>query len=125
MNKNKTTLNSIKAALLGIKLAFQTEKNIKIHFIISILTLLTSFLLEVSAIESTLILMCIGFVLSLELINTAIERIIDLYSTKYTLSIKIIKDIAAGSVLIASIFAFTVGCLIFIPKCLKYIELWK
>ena len=125
MNKNKTTLNSIKTALIGIKLAFQTEKNIKIHLIISLLTLLTCFLLNVSAIELTLILLCIGLVLSLELINTAIERVIDLYSTKYNLSIKVIKDISAGSVLVASILAFIIGCLIFIPKCLKYIELWK
>jgi diacylglycerol kinase len=125
MKHKNSIISSFKVALKGLKIAFISEKNIKIHSIIALLTLILSFICQLSTIEIAIILLCIGIVISLELINTALESFLNLYSTQYNSTIKNIKDIAAASVLFISTIAFTIGCVIFIPKCLKYIELWK
>lgn len=125
MKKTNSLLYSFNSALTGIKTAFTKERNIKIHAIATITIILISILFQISKLEFIIILLCISLVISLELINTAIEELSNLYSTKYNLNIKSIKDIAAGRVLIASVSSFLIGCIIFIPKCLKDIELWK
>ena len=124
-NKNHKNIHSFKAAYNGLKIAFITQKHIKIHFILAILTLITSFLLKISILEYSIILLCIAMVISLELINTAIEYLSDLHSKEFNLKIKAIKDVSASSVLCSCITSFIIGCIILIPKCLNLIENWN
>lgn len=122
MNSNNSILKSISIASNGLITALKSERNIKIQITIGLLTILLSYFFKVSLIEFIIILICIGIIISLELMNTAIEKCLDLYSLEYNPKIKSIKDVSAASVFFSSILIFIVGCLIFIPKCLKYIE---
>lgn len=76
--------------------------------------------LEIPLIEQAILAVVIGGVLALELINTAIERIVDVIFQKYDDQAKIIKDAAAGAVLVFSITAVVVGAIIFVPKILAF-----
>lgn len=101
----------------GIRYCFYHEQNIIIMFIAAIIAIVLGLVLKVSYIERLVILLLIGMVLSLELVNTAIEAAINLHDgdnkSHYG---KVAKDCASGAVSIASIFAFIIGMLIFIPK---------
>ena len=109
-------IRSFQYALTGIKKAFRFEKNFKIQIIISIIAILLGFLLQISSIEWISIFLCCALVLSLELINSAIEKSCNFVSPGVHPAIKKIKDYSAGAVLIASIFSTVIGLIIFLPK---------
>lgn len=124
MKKNiflKNRCLSFKFAFNGIISAFKSQFNLKIHFIASIIAILTGFYLEISYYEWAIIILVIGMVISAELINTSIESIVDLISPQYHESAKMAKDTSAGAVLIMAIVAFFVGFIIFVPKILTLI----
>ncbi|RCW65336.1 diacylglycerol kinase family protein [Saliterribacillus persicus] len=100
----------------GIILALKTEKNVRIHFIITLAVLLLGVFLSLSQMEWIVLTLTISAVISLELVNTAIERALDVISTEYNESIGLTKDLAAASVFISAIAAFIIGCIIFLPK---------
>ncbi|MGM8214144.1 diacylglycerol kinase family protein [Bacillaceae bacterium W0354] len=105
-----------KYAIAGFYTALVKERNMKVHVIFMFIVMFTGLFLKISVIEWLFILLAIAFVLSSELINTAIELIVDeLFPTIHERA-KIIKDISAASVLISSIFAAIVGIIIFLPK---------
>lgn len=124
MKKNKTISKSFYVASNGLKQAIKKEKNLKIHCIMACLSIIAGLYFQLSTIEFCIILICISLIISLELINTAIEYFLDLYSLEYSPTIKTIKDISAAAVFFSSIVVFIIGCLIFLPKCIKHIELW-
>ena len=74
-----------------------------------------------------IVILLIGLVLVCELINTAIEKAVDLYTKKYNEAAKVIKDTSAGAVLTISITSAIIGIIIFIPKVIELIKesLWK
>lgn len=109
-------LKSFLYAFNGLKTCLISEKNFQIQFSIAILVGIAGFYFQISSIEWILILICMSMVLSLEMINSAIEKSIDFVSADYHDTIKKIKDIAAGAVLLASIISLIIGCIIFIPK---------
>lgn len=88
----------------------------RLHFLISILVLLLAIYLNLEKIEILLLLVAISFVLLAEMLNTAIEMHTDLISDKYNPIVRIIKDIAAGCVLVASINAFIIGYILFLGR---------
>ncbi len=106
---------SFKHAFEGIAAAFREEPNLKIHFIFGILVVAASFFLKISRGDFLIIIFLIGFVISLELTNTAIEAMVDAFTDKEHPRAKFAKDISAGAVLIASIIAAILGILIFLP----------
>jgi undecaprenol kinase len=107
-------LKSFKYASMGILHAFKTEQNIRIHSVIGVIVCTAAFLLKVSGIEWIIIVFLIGGMISLELINTAIERTIDLITDReYYLLAKQAKDLAAGAVLIYAIASVIIGIIIF------------
>jgi diacylglycerol kinase len=112
--KIKTVLNSFKHAFRGIALAFQ-EHNFKIHLIMFVLVVIAGSYFSIEDYEWIVILVISALVLSLELVNTAIEGLCDLYSKEKDERIKKIKDLAAGAVLIAAILAAVIGLIIFTP----------
>ena len=75
-----------------------------------------SILLHISSTEWLAVMLSIGFVWTAEIFNTAIEKTMDFITTEKKPAIKLIKDLSAAAVLIASITALIVGCFIFIPK---------
>ena|SRR5688572_6066110 len=118
----KTFIKSILFAFLGIKQFFSRERNAKIQTVIAIIAIALGFTLSLSSFQWMLVLFCIGLVISLEMINSAIEKYCDLVTTDFHPGIKIIKDVAAGAVLIASLMSLVIGLIIFIPALVKFLN---
>ena len=120
MNQKTNTFTSIICAFKGITEAIKNEKNLKIQFSIMLIVLIIAFFLSCTFIEWCILLIVISMVLSCELFNTAIEQLSNVCCSSYNAHIKLVKDIAAGSVLCSSIFASIIGIIIFYPKLLRY-----
>jgi diacylglycerol kinase (ATP) len=105
-------IDSVNCAIEGIIYAARTQKHMRRHFLAALLLLLTVLLLRVSALEFTLLTVSICFVLFAELINTALESVVDLVSPEFHPLAKIAKDTAAGGVLVAAVGAAVMGYLI-------------
>lgn len=120
MKNKKRLINSFKYAFEGIVTAFKTEKNMKIHLILMILVIIFGIILKISQIEWVICIILFGFVISLELINTAIENTVDLITAEKNPRAKIAKDVSAGAVLIAAITSAIIGLIIFIPKVIIF-----
>ncbi|NRG33634.1 diacylglycerol kinase family protein [Niallia circulans] len=114
--RKNSQLSSFRLAILGILTATKQERNVKIHLVITILVIVLGLLNDLSKQEWMIIAFCIGLVISLELINTAIERVVDLVTSEYHPLAKEAKDIAAGAVFVAAILSIVIGGIIFIPK---------
>lgn len=115
----KRLLKSFHYAMAGLKHTWKKEQNFRIHLLFTIVVILFAQLLKVPIVEQVLLFIVIGLVLSLELINTAIENVVDMITKTYDKRAKIVKDVAAGAVLIFSIIAVIIGILIFVPKIVE------
>ena len=109
-------LNPFRFALDGIRFALKTQKNLHIHLTIASLVTLLSIFLHCSSIEITILLLTIVIVISLELVNTAIEATIDLVSPHSQPLAKIAKDLGAAAVLIAALCSVIIGVIILGPR---------
>ncbi len=114
--KTQRLLKSFQYAFSGIKAAILAEKNMRIHLFISMLVIIFGLWFSLTIVEWVVILFAIGGMLALEMINSAIERLVDLVTEEYHPLAKSAKDIAAGAVLIYAITSVIVGLLIFLPK---------
>lgn len=122
--KDKSFLRGVGYCLEGISYTFKNERNFRIEIILGIIAVILSFLLKISILEWVVIVLLITLVLVLELLNTAFESIVDLYTQEYNKMAKAAKDVAAAAVLTASIFSLVIGILIFVPKIMEVIK-WK
>ena len=86
-----------------------------LHAIAAAIAILLGFILAITAIQWLVILLCIGAVFALEIINTAIEALVDHLHPERHPKIGLVKDLAAGAVLIAAILSLIIGCIIFLP----------
>lgn len=122
MRNNKTffrkRLKSFGFAFNGLKILILEEHNSRIHLIASIFTVIAGFLLKITVYEWIVILFAIGLVITLEIVNSSIERIADYISPEKNEIIKKIKDLSAAAVLVGSITALVIGIVIFLPKLL-------
>ena len=121
----KTFFNAVLFALQGIKQFFSRDRNGQIQMVIGITAIILGFTVSLSSYQWLLVLFCIGLVISLEMINSAIERFCDLVTTDFHPGIKIIKDVAAGAVLVASITSLIIGLIIFIPASVQFLNFLK
>ncbi|EGL39036.1 diacylglycerol kinase [Parvimonas micra] len=121
MKKNSNFFESFLCAFRGIIYIFKTERNFRFHIVFSLLVLLSSLALNLSYVELSVILIMIAVVLTLEIINTIIENIMDFLCKNYNFKVKIIKDMASGAVLVSAFISVIVGYLIFVPKILVII----
>lgn len=110
---------SVGHALDGIEYAINNERNIKIEILMGIIVSIAGFILKINLLEWLVLVLLIGTILSLELINTAIERCVDLVTKEYKELAKAAKDAAAGAVFIMSAFSVIIGIIIFLPKIIK------
>lgn len=102
-------------ALEGIGYFFRNEKNGKIQLFIAIIIICFGLFVGLSSMEWCIILGCIGLVISLEMVNTSLEKVCAMLSTEHHPMIKIIKDVAAGAVFWSAISAAIIGSIIFLP----------
>ena len=114
--KSKKLINSFKYAIEGIWKSFKTERNMKIHVLAMLIVVALGIFLKLNKIEWCIIAIAIVIVLSAELFNTAIETVVDMISPEKNEKAKLVKDIAAASVLVLAMGAVIVGAIIFIPK---------
>ena len=103
-------------AFEGIFTCIRKERNMKIHCIMAVLVVIAGIILKLSPVEWCICLGLFGLVMALELVNTAVESVVDLVTSEYKPLAKIAKDTAAGAVLIAAIMAAIAGLIIFVPK---------
>lgn len=109
-------------AFKGIDDVIKHEPNMKIHVVVAILVVIMAFILKVSIIEWIILVLLIGAVLAAETINTTIENLVDMYTKEYDEKAKIVKDTAAGTVLILAITSAIIGLIIFVPKIICLLE---
>jgi undecaprenol kinase len=103
-------------AIAGILTGLKQERNIRIHSSVSIIVIVLGIIYSLDALEWLFILIAIGGMLSLELLNSAIERVVDLVTEDYHPLAKQAKDMAAGAVLLYAILSVVIGFIVFLPK---------
>jgi len=113
---------SFSYALRGIGTVFKEEFNSRVHLLAALVVVVLGFVLKVSSWEWIILILVMGGVFTMELINTSIEKLADLYSSEFNPKIKKIKDLSAGAVLVASITAIIMGFIIFLPKILNQLH---
>lgn len=112
MKKKNTFIN----AANGIRNSVSGELNLKIQLLVALVTIAMGIGFSISTTEWLFVTGCCMAVLSLELMNTAIEKLCDLVTKDFHPVIKIVKDAAAGSVLVSAIGSTVIGAFIFLPK---------
>ena len=103
-------------AFEGIVHAFKTERNFKFHVLAAIIVIVSGLLTGLKLQEWCIIFILIGGMLALELLNSAVERVIDLTTSERIPLAKQAKDLAAAAVLVFAIVSAVIGLIIFIPK---------
>jgi diacylglycerol kinase len=114
---------SIKNAWNGIRWAFSTQPNYRVHIFFSALSLAGGWFFRISYPEflTIAVLILVGF--TIETINTAIEEASDAIDTKWREDIKITKDVSAGAMLLFALGSLCIAGIIFIPRIIEYISL--
>src|SRR4051812_31715453 len=106
-------INSFGFAIKGLYLALREQRNMRIHMVAVAVVTIAGIFLGLTAIEWSVIALTIGIVIVTEMMNTAIERLVDMVSPGYNKQAGAVKDIAAGGVLLSSIIATLVAVYIF------------
>ncbi|MEW9107791.1 MAG: diacylglycerol kinase family protein [Cytobacillus gottheilii] len=112
----KAVAKSFSYAAEGLVSAAKTERNLKIHLAVMPLITVSGFIFSISKAEWLVVIIVIGGMIALELMNTAVERVVDLVTDQYHPLAKQAKDIAAAAVLVYAITAIVIGVIIFLPK---------
>lgn len=118
----KRLLASFRFATAGLVHVIKKERNMQIHLTIACIVLFLAYFFSVSKLEWMIILLCIGVVISLEAMNTAIERTIDLCTDEYKPLAKQAKDAAAGAVFVFAIISVIIGLIIFLKRFLIFLN---
>jgi diacylglycerol kinase (ATP) len=111
-------IKSVGYAMEGIGTFFKTQHNAWIHTFATVVVIAAGFILKVSNFEWCWLISAIAMVFIAEMFNTAIEFLTDIASPDIHPKAKVVKDVAAGAVLIASIASVIIGLIIFLPKIL-------
>ncbi len=112
----KGRMKSMVYAVQGAIKLITTEHSVMVQFSVGILITVAGFYFKISAVEWMLQILAIGLVLSIEGLNTAVEKIADFIHPQYHEKIGFIKDIAAGAVFFAAMAALAIGIIIYYPK---------
>lgn len=114
MDSKKFHVISFKYAFSGIVAALKEEPNLKFHLFFALLVIIAGFFLKISQRDWILVVILIGLVISVELTNTAIEAVVDSFTTSEHPGAKLAKDISAGAVLVVALTAAAVGVIVFL-----------
>jgi len=107
-------LQSFKHAIRGLSTVYKTEKNFRIHILITCLVIVAAFYRGLDKNLWIALLLLFALILSLEIFNSAVERLVDMLTPKTHSFAKEIKDLLAAMVLVASLFAVAIGLIIFL-----------
>ena len=120
--KNRDVISSLEFALTGIFTAFKEEKNMRSHVLSAFAAIIAGLIFRISAAEWLFLLLSIFLVIAFEIMNSAVENVVDLASDyHFSMRAKNAKDMAAGAVLVVSGFAVVTGLIIFVPKIWDWI----
>ena len=120
-HKKDPLYKSFGYAFQGIYTCISKERNMKIHCCVSLLVVIAGIIFQLSVTEWCICLLICGLIMALELVNTAVEAVVDLVTEERKPLAKIAKDTAAGAVFILAIFSAVIGCIIFLPKVIAWI----
>lgn len=120
--KKNPLVNSFGYAFEGIFTCIRKERNMKIHCTAIVLVVLAGLFFRITVEQWCICLILFGIVASLELVNTAVEAVVDLVTEEKKPLAKIAKDTAAGAVLFSAIISAVIGCIIFLPYLLDLFE---
>lgn len=109
-------LLAFKYAFNGIVNAIKEERNMKIHLVAVIVVIFLGFVYKISKVEWMICIVLFGLVISSELINTAIEKTVDLVTREENELAKVAKDVAAGAVLVNAVISVVIAVIIWFPK---------
>ena len=112
----KKFLLSFTYPIKGLKYAYRNEQNLAVDVGVALLVTIAGFIFKLNLVEWAILALTIGLVISCELINTAIEAVVDLVTEDYHSLAKVAKDTAAAAVFVFAIIAVIVGLIIFLPK---------
>lgn len=120
-NKSKYTgisrfFYSIKYSFNGLFYAYKNEKSLAIHGILSIITVVLGFVLHISYTQWAIILISLAAILAFELVNTAMEAVVDLVTLEYKELARIAKDCCSGATFVMSLIGFIIALVTFVPK---------
>lgn len=121
-SKNKKMTDSFRHAFEGLSAAVKTERNMKIHLVMTILVTVCAIIFDLTVTEKAAVFICCGLVITAELFNTAIEAVVDICSPGFSQGAKKAKDTAAAAVLVISIISAAVGIIVFFPYAGKIVE---
>jgi diacylglycerol kinase len=119
MNKKPRFLKSLQYAIQGIVYCILQERNMRIHTVVALYVFVFSFFFQLSRVEYAVLFLTFALVMAAEAVNTAMERLCDMKETSFSPWVRVIKDTAAGAVLVCAVFAVAVGvCLFWQPDIL-------
>lgn len=111
--QKRTLVDSFNAAIEGIVYTVKSQRNMRLHFLLAIAVILLAIFLNVNKVEVIILVVAISSVLVAEMFNTAVEKIIDLITPDFHQLAQVVKDIAAGCVLLTAVSSVVIGYLIF------------
>lgn len=115
MSYIKKRIKAFGYAFSGIGSAFTQEAHLKIHLAATVTVICAGFYFSILPVEWCILILCCALVISLEMVNSAIENTCNLVTTSHNPKIKYIKDVAAGAVLVASLASLIIAVIIFKP----------
>jgi diacylglycerol kinase (ATP) len=122
MINGKKLLKSFTYAISGINYALNSDQNLIIHLIAATIVIIASIIFKVTPFEMGILGVMILLVIITEMINSALEKMVDLITKEHRMEAKIAKDVSSGMVLIAAIGSVIIGILVFLPHILKLLR---
>lgn len=122
MIHHKKLVYSFKYAWEGVWFAFSNNQNLQIHVAVAILVAVMSVVFRINGFEMGILGVIILLVIAAEMINTAIEEMVDLITTEHRQEAKVAKDVSAGMVLVTAAGSVIVGALVFLPHILRMLH---
>lgn len=117
--KKRRLVRSFGYAINGIRTAIVKERNLQIHVGMAITAVLCGFIFQITKVEWLFIILAIGGTFTAEMMNSAIERVVDLSTEDFHPLARDAKDMAAGAVLLFALTSVVIGIVIFVPKVVK------
>lgn len=108
-------LQSIGFAIKGLRTVFRQEKNFQIQTVVALIVFVLMMVTPLTSFERIILILLVALVLLLEITNTALEYTLDIFRPRVHPTVGIVKDIMAGAVLVGTLAAVTIGCIIFLP----------
>ena len=111
----KVWLKSARFAIRGMTVSIREERNIRIQYCALVLVCVVSFIIRLSLVEFSIVIICCALVLCFEYVNSALERFLYISKPRISLQLAAIKDLLSASVFIASFASFIIACLLIVP----------